>query len=158
MDEGDAGPTEICSHEECMCCHPGINCLVLFTLYGMNLQYFYRPQGKVMFSEASVCSRGGGYDVTSIRWSHVLSMGVCLLAEETVYSRGGGSAYYGRDGVCLLETPPAVTSSGNHCSSQYAFYWNAFLFQWLISLITVKLLFEHCYAFSLKYALLKILR
>ena len=31
-------------------------------------------------------------------------------------------------GVCLMDNPPLVTSSGGHCSSWYAFYWNAFLF------------------------------
>ena len=32
-------------------------------------------------------------------------------------------------GVCLMDNPPLVTSSGGHCSSWYAFYWNAFLFR-----------------------------
>ena len=141
MDEGDAGPTEICSHEECVYCHPGINCLVLFTLYGMNLQYFYPPQGKVMFSEASVCSGGG-----------IMSLPV----DGPMFFPGGLPT--GR-GDCLRGWGlPTAGGMGSACSSQYAFYWNAFFFQWLISLVTVRLLFGYCYAFSLECALLKILR
>ena len=36
--------------------------------------------------------------------------------------QGEGSASRG------LDRPPVVTSSGSHCSGQYASYWNAFLF------------------------------
>ena len=107
MDEGDAGPTEICSHEECMCCHPGINCLVLFTLYGMNLQYFYRPQGKVMFSEASVCSRG--VDMMSLPFAGPMFFPLGGLPT------GRGDCLLGGGGVCLLREgwglPPGDTPS-----------------------------------------------
>ena len=102
---------------------------------------YYRPQGKVMFAEASAShSVHKGREVCL---QGVCLQGVCLW----------GSAF--REGV--EQTPPGlpqggwglprgdlhpqgsasgggvrqtriVTSSGSHCSSQYASYWNAFLF------------------------------
>ena len=104
---------------------------------------YYRPQGKVMFAEASA-----SHSVHKGR--EVCLQGVCLW----------GSAF--RDGV--EQTPPGlpqggwglprgdlhphrvcigggsvrqtriVTSSGSHCSSQYASYWNAFLFPMFIAI------------------------
>ena len=61
-----------------------------------------------MFSEASVCSQGAAY-------------------YRDLPTSVGGTAYIGR-GVCLVEAPPLVTSSGGHSSSWYSSYSNAFLF------------------------------
>ena len=63
----------------------------------------------------SVCLFKGGYDVTSVWyhvplgvWCHFLSGGVSIKGER-------------------METPLVLKSSGSHCSSRYAPYWNAFL-------------------------------
>ena len=66
-----------------------------------------------MFSEACVSHsvHGGG-----------CLLGVCLL-QERVYLLGGCLPTGGSASWRL----PVVTSSGDHCSSQYASYWNAFL-------------------------------
>ena len=65
---------------------------------------FYRPQGKVMFLQASVCPQGRGLPT------------------------GRGSPYYW--GLTQGDPPPPlVTSSGSHCRGRYASYCNAFLYK-----------------------------
>ena len=66
----------------------------------------YRSQGKVMFSEASVCSR-----------RDLPSEGQRPLWRETPWTEN--PLYRDRPG----QRPP-----GGHCSARYEFYWNAFLF------------------------------
>ena len=90
---------------------------------------FYRPQGKVMFSEASVCWRGVCF-----------RRGICLQQGGLPLKQGlppkGGLplkvrvSLEGGRGVCLqggLLIYPVVTSSGGHYGGQCASYWNAFL-------------------------------
>ena len=86
---------------------------------------YYRPQGRVMFSEACVSHsvRGGmisfpvwshvllgGGIVSHPVWYHVPSGGVC---SQGIFSKGG---YICSLGVGTL--PLVLTSSGSHCSSR----------------------------------------
>ena len=75
----------------------------------------YQPQGKVMFSETSVCSQGGRQNLHS-------------LEKDPPF--GGRTPPPGDRPPLERETPSAplvLTSSSGHCSSQYASYCNAFL-------------------------------
>ena len=45
-----------------------------------------------------------------------------VSVNHSVHRGGGGLPPEG-----LPTHPPVLTSSGGHCSSQYTFYWNAFL-------------------------------
>ena len=55
---------------------------------------YYRPQGKVMFSQVFVCPYGGGAICLLGGGICLLGMGgFCLL--EGLHTVGGGSAYYG---------------------------------------------------------------
>ena len=77
---------------------------------------FYRPQGKVMFSGASVCSQWGRE--TSGRWPP--------FWRKTPLDRDPLTP---QEGVVPLNRDPSVqTSSAGHCSGRCASYWNAFLF------------------------------
>ena len=77
---------------------------------GCQSEGFYRPQVKVMFSEASVILSTGRGMVSLSVWYHVPS-------------RMGGLPQVGEWVIPLV-----LTSSGEHCSGRYASYWNAFLF------------------------------
>ena len=90
------------------------------SVWGKN--HYYRPQtkfAKAMFSQVSVCTRGGGVSVS------VRGVSVSVLGGVSV--RGGLCL----GGVCLegvsvqggLSRRPPMVMSG-----QYASYWNAFLF------------------------------
>ena len=80
-----------------------IVCFPIPIMLSTNILY-YRPQGNVMFSEASV------------------SLHIITSCPQGV---GGGVQPMGDGG---LPNPVVVTSSGGHGSGRYASYWNAFLF------------------------------
>ena len=91
--------------------------------------YLLHFQGKVMFSQVSVCPGRGN---VGYLWSHVpaRSLVPCLFFEGEGYTKG---VRYrgGRDEVSILCHPPG---SGSHCSGRYASYWNAVLFGFYIIL------------------------
>ena len=66
-----------------------------------------------MFSEASV--------------SHSVNRGEGVCIQEGLPA-GGMHLEDLHPGVCPTPTCPVVISSGGHCNSRYASYWNAFLF------------------------------
>ena len=77
-----------------------MNCVIVIEKMGTE------PQGKIMFSEASVShSVHLGYDVTSCRWPHILSEGVYLLGESPTRGVSAGD-------------PLVVTSTGANCSGR----------------------------------------
>ena len=72
---------------------------------------YYRPQGKVMFSEACgviLFTDGGG----GIRQTPTIEADPPLQP----------------DPLPLEADLPVLTSSGGHCSGRYVFYWTAFLY------------------------------
>ena len=79
----------------------------------------YRPQGKVMFSEASLIlftreGDQGEFTREGDQGEMVCIWWVCIQGEKGLHAGG-------------LGRPPVVTSRGGHCSGLYASYWNAFL-------------------------------
>ena len=66
---------------------------------------FYRPQGKVMFSQAYVCP-GGRADPPPPK----------------------ADPPWWQTPHPWRKTPLVLTSSGGHCSGRYISYWNAFLY------------------------------
>ena len=76
---------------------------------------FYRPLGKVMFSETSVCSQGGRVSLVPCPFWGLWGR-VC-----------GG---YGMGGVGY--------PSAGHCCGRYASYWNAFLLNIFCVIITTR--------------------
>ena len=123
-----------------------------------HITFHYRPQGKVMFSEASVILSTGVCDVPSslAAWSHVLSKGSLSRGEKGVFvhrgepldwypvveDEGGGSLSKGVWGLCPEGGPPGLTSSGGHCSDWYASYWNASLLGIVIGWLRICLFIE----------------
>ena len=77
---------------------------------------FYRPQGKLIFSEASV--HEGGYVVTSCPSSF----------QGDLFWRVGGGLLLTGQFLGGSGHPRVLTSNGGHCSGREACYWNAFLF------------------------------
>ena len=112
---------------------------------------FLPTQGKVMFSEASVCSgglppEGSASKGVCSQWGLPpggLPLGVSDSGGSAFSSGGypqGGSASRGSAsrGFCLqgvYPLPPVLTSNGSHCIRWYTSYWNAFLFS--IDLISI---------------------
>ena len=94
----------------CVILVQGTSFIHCYTLVLCKKETFYRPQGKVMFSEASVILSTGRGMVSLSVWYHVPS-------------RMGGLPQVGE-----WVTPLVLTSSGGHCSGRYVSYWNAFLF------------------------------
>ena len=93
------------------------------------LERLYRPQGKVMFSEACVVLfTEGGCAMSLPVWSHVPSREVSSqgslplggVSSQVVSFRGSPPR---RSGYSLV-----LTSSGSYCSGRYASYCNAFFF------------------------------
>ena len=100
--------------------HPGEICIQ----EGVCIQGGLHPAEGVYIQGRGSASRGGVY--IQVRGSASRS-GSLHLGEGSA-SRGSTSR-----GVCIWEvvqTPPPLimTSSGSHCSSQHASYWNAFSF------------------------------
>ena len=100
---------------------------------------FSRPQGKVMFSQVYVCPRESPLegdplqtetpplDSNSPLDSYLLdrSWTWSLIQTETSWTENiPGERPPSSQRPPL---PPVLTSSGGHCSSRYASYWNAFL-------------------------------
>ena len=81
---------------------------------------FLRPQGKVMFLHRSVCSQGGFHP--SGQKPH-LDRDPPLRTETPP----GQRPPLWTETSSQRETPQLLTSSHDHCSGQYASYWNAFL-------------------------------
>ena len=83
---------------------------------------FYRPQGKVMFSQGSVCPQ----ELVSSpdRDPHLWTEG----QRPPLWSEIPSDREPPWTETPLARDPLVLTSNGSHCSSRYASYWNAFLF------------------------------
>ena len=106
-----------------------------FALNTTSLTVSYRPQRKVMFSEASVCSQGEG-------WADPLGRRPCQ--KPPCWKTPWRQTYHRQtpyadtpEGGSPVGRPPCrqtLKSSGGHCSGRYASHWNAFFFKSLFAL------------------------
>ena len=115
-----------------MCAHTAGT---LVSPYKFMVQIYYRPQGKGMFSEACIILSTGGAllmerDPRLDRDSPGQQQPPCQRPQWAERPLEGTWDQTGSD----IIHPPFLTSSGRHCSGQYASYWNAFWFLFKITL------------------------
>ena len=107
----------------------------LVSPYKFMVQIYYRPQGKVMFSEACIILSTDGAllrerDPRLDRDPPGQQQPPCKRPQWAERPLEGTWDQTGSD----IMHPLFLTSSGSHCSGQYASYWNAFWFLFKITL------------------------